>query len=73
MEKKYKTNGWNDISTTANMFSAIFFQYNQWLTCLLYLRNGLLSVMMQQSCNKADEELADEELAHMKYNLWKIP
>ena len=55
------------------MFSAKFFQYNQWLTCLLYLRNGLLSVMMQQSCNKADEELADEELAHMKYNLWKIP
>ena len=41
---------------------------NKWLTCSLYLRNGLLSVMMQQSCNSALPSLG-EELAHMKYNL----
>ena len=28
-------------------------QLYQWLTSLLYLRNGLLSVMMSQSCNNA--------------------
>ena len=50
---------------------ANFSHPNQWLTCLLYLRNGLLSVMMQQSCNKA-LSLVGKELAHMKYNLWKI-
>ena len=51
--------------------------FQQLLTCLFanfshpYLRNGLLSVMMQQSCNKA-LSLVGKELAHMKYNLWKI-
>ena len=45
--------------------------FNQWLTCLLYLRNGLLSVMMQQNCNNA-LPLVGEELPHMKCNLCKI-
>ena len=46
-------------------FFANFSHFNQSLTCLLYLSNGLLSVMMQQSCNKA-LSLVGEELAHMK-------
>ena len=45
--------------------------FNQWMTCLLYLRNGLLWVMMQQSCNNA-LPIIGEELAHMKCNLHKI-
>ena len=48
-----------------------FFPLYQWLTRLLYLRNALLSVMMQQSCNNA-LPLLGKELAHMKYKLWEI-
>ena len=38
---------------------------------LLCLKNGLLSAMIQQSCNNA-LSMVGEELAHMKYNLCKI-
>ena len=60
MEKMYKISDWNDISATAEMFLCKFSHFNQCVTCLLYLRNGLLSVMKQQSCNKAFS-LAGEE------------
>ena len=45
--------------------------FNKWLNCLLCLRNGLLSVMIQQSCNNVFL-MVSEKLAHMKYNLCKI-
>ena len=51
--------------------STILSYFNQWVTWLLYLRNGLLSTMMQQSCNNA-LSLIGEELAHLKCNLRKI-
>ena len=47
--------------------TTILSHFNQWLTCLLYLRNGLLSVMMQQSCNNA-LPLVGEELPNMRFS-----
>ena len=48
-----------------------FFPLYQWLAFLLYLRDGLLSVMMQQSCNNV-LPLLGKELAHLECHLWRI-
>ena len=47
------------------------FHFNQCLTCLLYLKNGLLPIMLQQGCNNA-LPLVDDEFIHMKCSLQKI-